>query len=206
MAMSEERRKYIKDNGLCRACGKSCDRKDSITFYSYCNSCRHKHAEAKKNNRINNKCGRCGNPCSERNDGTFYYYCDKHRQALSVWYEYRTLKAKEIKGNKCVCCNHSHIPFLQFDHVHNDGKLDREENGMNQQAIVKYILETGDPEGRYQLLCGDCNLRKYISGTGQCDCGIKVSVIEDKRYDTLLFDLLNNKDFPEMSISNEMSQ
>lgn len=57
-------------------------------------------------------------------------------------------------GGKCVRCGFSDSRALQIDHVNGDGhKLWRKPR--NASAYFKEVM--GDKEGRFQLLCANCN-------------------------------------------------
>lgn len=63
-------------------------------------------------------------------------------------------------GGRCNCCGESLIEFLCVDHVHNDGKVDRQTR-QNNELIVWMIRNPVDP--RYQVLCYNCNMGKVIN-------------------------------------------
>ena len=118
-------------------------------------------------------------------------YSQKHYQAnrekrLKEGYEWRAknrersreiAKQSSIKNReqlielmKCMCkaCGENDPIYLQFDHVYNDGYLDRK-TGANGQKLpyrsfrltVKKYLE--NPK-RFQLLCANCNQAKKNNG------------------------------------------
>lgn len=64
-------------------------------------------------------------------------------------------------GAKCNCCGENQIPFLCFDHVHNDGKEDRQQRSHYKfhRDLVHLPI---DP--KYQLLCFNCNMGKAFHG------------------------------------------
>ena len=67
-------------------------------------------------------------------------------------------KAIDKYGGKCVKCGYDKdIRALQFDHVYSDGHIERKIND-SPTFILKNILK--DTEGRYQLLCANCNAIK----------------------------------------------
>lgn len=63
------------------------------------------------------------------------------------------LEALKLFGDKCLFCGINDIDVLQFDHINNDGKLDRH------KALSKEALK--NPE-KFQLLCANCNLKKAL--------------------------------------------
>ncbi len=87
---------------------------------------------------------------------------DKHRQ------RHQRLRGLVNRGygGMCKCCGEDYQPFLQVDHVHNDGARDRQTRAGTK--LLTYLIREGYPEG-YQLLCANCNMRKHTAG-GRCDC------------------------------------
>jgi len=70
-------------------------------------------------------------------------------------------------GNlKCQCpgCDVTHIEFLSLDHINNDGKKDREINGLGIYFYAR-MKRLGYPD-HLQVLCYNCNLAKSMFG--QC--------------------------------------
>lgn len=62
-------------------------------------------------------------------------------------------------GGKCVRCGFTDWRALQFDHVNNDGAVDRRAGGHNQRVLKKLLTEN---PGRFQLLCANCNnIKRY---------------------------------------------
>ncbi len=63
-------------------------------------------------------------------------------------------------GGQCVRCGFSDWRALQFDHVNNDGSVDRrDKNGHNQTRLARLVR--ANPE-RFQLLCANCNqIKRY---------------------------------------------
>lgn len=74
----------------------------------------------------------------------------------------------EKLGNKCSNpYNLNHGDFLtdarclQIDHVHGDGKKDREIYGKSFKFLQKVLA---DSENNYQLLCANCNwIKRHIN-------------------------------------------
>ena len=59
-------------------------------------------------------------------------------------------------GGKCVSCGFSDYRALQIDHINSDGKQER--NLMNRRDYYPNVLASFlAKEGRYQLLCCNCN-------------------------------------------------
>lgn len=63
----------------------------------------------------------------------------------------------EHYGAACACCGSEHD--LTIDHVNGDGKEHRREFSRSWQAIYRWLINTGFPEG-FQTLCRPCNASK----------------------------------------------
>lgn len=66
-------------------------------------------------------------------------------------------------GSKCACCGESESLFLQLDHIHNDGHLERKKQRTTYVAWRRLKLN-GWPKDRHQLLCANCNFGKRMNG------------------------------------------
>jgi hypothetical protein len=73
-------------------------------------------------------------------------------------------------GGKCACCGESEMPFLTLDHIHNDGKVDREK--VHAGYWWRWIVKHGFPS-HLQVLCWNCNMAKQHYGNGVCPHKIK---------------------------------
>ena len=70
------------------------------------------------------------------------------------------IKVLEKLGNKCRRCGFSDPRALQIDHVFGGGNKELSEFGRSRQAYYKKVI--ADVEGRYQLLCANCNwIKRY---------------------------------------------
>jgi hypothetical protein len=66
------------------------------------------------------------------------------------------LKTLEVLGGKCVRCGFTDVRSLQIDHVAGGGA--REIGGLNSVTHNKKVIESYlKNEGKYQLLCANCN-------------------------------------------------
>jgi Fe-S cluster biogenesis protein NfuA len=78
------------------------------------------------------------------------------------------LKSKVISayGGACARCNESIIEFLAIDHIHDNGKEEREKVGFGRD-FYKYLLDNKFPQNGYQVLCYNCNSHKeYVIRRG----------------------------------------
>lgn len=90
-------------------------------------------------------------------------YQAQHKKKLSK-------KVFDQYGNKCACCGEDNPLFLEFDHVFNDGKLERTKR--TKTGRMKYdkraaLAKSLVTPKRYQILCSNCNRGKSRNG-GVC--------------------------------------
>ncbi len=64
-------------------------------------------------------------------------------------------RAYNALGNKCNQCGFADTRALQIDHILSDGVKDRIPNKRSYYSRVARSVEAA--EGRYQLLCANCN-------------------------------------------------
>jgi len=82
-------------------------------------------------------------------------YLRGHRQDVIERRQKYRRKVLEKLGGKCVRCGFSDVRALQVDHVHGGGCMELMELGHGRSRFYKEVL--ADSEGRYQLLCANCN-------------------------------------------------
>lgn len=77
--------------------------------------------------------------------------------------EYREQLKARVRaklGEACKHCGFSDIRALQIDHVFGGGNAERKKFGSAQPKLYKRVL--ADTEGKYQLLCANCNwIKRY---------------------------------------------
>lgn len=100
-------------------------------------------------------CEWCGRPAFI---DYYYHLCGRCGRGLSGRLERWRLRMEVLRvfGGRCACCGESEPDFLDLDHVHDDGKAERAEEGTSWSTIWKRAIAEG-PGGRYQLLCCNCN-------------------------------------------------
>jgi len=80
------------------------------------------------------------------------------------WKDERIARRNETldkMGGKCTKCDVNDYRVLQIDHINGDGK--RERNLMNRREYYANVLKSFlAGEGRYQLLCCNCNWIKRV--------------------------------------------
>jgi hypothetical protein len=81
-------------------------------------------------------------------------YCSDYRERLK-------LEAIEAYGGCCKHCGEKDPIVLVLDHVADDAKIDRAENNHSGgYKMYMRLRQMGWPQGRYQVLCHNCNFRK----------------------------------------------
>ena len=71
------------------------------------------------------------------------------------------IKAIQHYGGKCACCGETHIEFLCFDHINNDGAKHRKQ--MPDRSIAPWLRRNKYPKG-FRVLCHNCNMARGIYG------------------------------------------
>lgn len=103
----------------------------------------------------------------ERNRANY----EQNREAITARRRegHRRLREKAIAayGGRCACCGETTYEFLAIDHVNNDGAQHRRDIGKQGGAHFYGWLQTNDfpQDGRFQILCHNCNLAKGFYGT-----------------------------------------
>ena len=64
----------------------------------------------------------------------------------------------------CAWCDIIDIDMLCIDHVNNDGKTDRKENGFSFKLYNKLskLIDSGNAPENYQILCYNHNIKKEV--------------------------------------------
>jgi hypothetical protein len=114
-------------------------------------------------------CKQCSNTTSLATHRHRKYYAKHHIK----WNQNRRQRSQSYReqailryGGKCACCGESHLEFLTFDHVNNDGSQMRKERGDAERGGTLYKRLITDPviDLAYQVLCWNCNLAKAFYG------------------------------------------
>jgi hypothetical protein len=83
----------------------------------------------------------------------------KHNNNSKKKYRIELLK---ILGNKCIRCGFSDIRALQFDHINDDGYLDKQNMKHAHSIIAFYYKNPEIAKQRLQILCANCNwIKRY---------------------------------------------
>ena len=72
---------------------------------------------------------------------------------------YRRLRREAVAclGGKCVRCGFSDPRALQIDHINGGGSKERKTTGFNRHFNYNVQDSVAKGEGKYQLLCANCN-------------------------------------------------
>jgi len=119
-----------------------------------------------------------GKSKAERDAAHYRRNADRVRQRMGEYYhenkediiEKRKQADRELKqeiidayGGRCACCGEEMIEFLTIDHINNDGAKHRARVGKG-RGVYKDIKAQGFPEGKYQVLCFNCNIARGFYG------------------------------------------
>lgn len=130
--------------------------------------------------RLRKTCGGC------RSNDRAYYQANRHKIIAEVSHWQRqnresrkpyqrsymaSIRADVVShlGGKCCRCGFTDARALQIDHVHGDGWRELRKGGLGSYAYMKKVL--ADREGRYQLLCANCNWIKRAEENEQPNIG-----------------------------------
>lgn len=80
---------------------------------------------------------------------------DNRKTETSKFYAQKRIEVVELLGGKCMRCDFSDIRALQIDHVNGSGIKDRKSITKMYYPVV--IESVSNKEGKYQLLCANCN-------------------------------------------------
>jgi uncharacterized OB-fold protein len=103
--------------------------------------------------------------CFSCNYGKYVNGICPHRAPVKVPITYSQRRGLEIKiqvmqayGSKCACCPETLLPLLNIDHI--NGRTDRMRGG----HLYRWLIKNNYPK-EFQILCLNCNISKYLSGT-----------------------------------------
>jgi hypothetical protein len=108
------------------------------------------------------------------NHDSYLRHRAKRNAEHRVWNEknkFRVLMAKRIQtlalraevvaryGGKCVDCGTTQADVLTFDHVNDDGYLDRQKS--SERDLTRKLGRQEGVDPRFELRCWNCNIKKY---------------------------------------------
>jgi len=159
-----ERHAVAVRNGYCTQC---MVRRSGGGTGSRCRPCRVRHRlRAFRYRRERIRQGLCPHCTSRIEPGRSRCKSCKKRTNWYLRERKKLLRSRVLAwlGNKCRCCLESHPNFLNIDHIHNDGYVERR-LGINLYSLYLRFERNGSLDRRrYQLLCWNCNLAKYHYG------------------------------------------
>jgi hypothetical protein len=79
----------------------------------------------------------------------------------SVYTQLRTM-VFNLLGDKCLHCGFEDRRALQIDHIHGGGRKERKKSGYSNTWLREVITSIKNNEGKYQLLCANCNWIKRL--------------------------------------------
>jgi len=173
---SQRYRNARKQSGRCSNCPNP-----ALPNKGQCHNCAEKRRRRERARTSKGICG-CGQPARE-NRAKCQRCTDIHTRWMarpenkSRWRANVTEKNRQRRidvlmhyGGKCVCCGESEMPFLTIDHIHNDGKKDRDE--VFSGYWWRWIIKNNYP-AHLQVLCWNCNMAKQHYGGGICPHQLK---------------------------------
>lgn len=89
-----------------------------------------------------------------------YVYPPEKRQERLQHYLMIRLKALNLYGGKCECCGESRYEMLTFDHKVKTYYKDKIRGVALVYEVIKEYKENGYPNGKYGVLCWNCNTAK----------------------------------------------
>ena len=129
-------------------------------------------------------------------------FCKVHYD-LENLHKYREKIFSILGGKKCVECGFSDERALAFDHIHNDGNLDRNFN-RNSISLPKYAKNIELTKNKLQVMCFNCNsIKRYISGDLSKKNRNSVNSIYVKKKKDELYAILGGKKCVECGFSDE---
>lgn len=144
-------------------CGRCKVRKDHAEFYPDASKAIGHHSICKECVKADRKARYAADPAKYKARNDAYYATHK-----DVFYaNSRALRDRvlEAYGARCLCCGETTPEFLSIDHVNNDGEAHRRELKGYGRSIYRWLSMEGFPQdGRFQLLCHNCNMAKGAYG------------------------------------------
>lgn len=96
----------------------------------------------------------------QQNKEKQYVYVKRYLQKTN-YYNNLHLKQRqallELLGNKCIRCGFLDSRALQFDHIFDDGYLDKQRFKQTHTMLYYYYKNPEEAKKRLQILCANCN-------------------------------------------------
>lgn len=126
-----------------------------IPISPICNRC-HLHPKTNKRSWCKACCAEVFKAWYDKNKHTNNAKCRGYRETIR-------LEAQAGYGGKCCWCWEDDKQSLVFDHVHNDGHIERETTNHGRSTMLYLHVIRNNFPNRYQLLCASCNTAKQVN-------------------------------------------
>jgi hypothetical protein len=86
---------------------------------------------------------------------------ERRSKSTAKWVDDIRLEMVAAYGGSCLRCGENDPIVLLLDHINDDAKLDKKQNGHHGGWMMyRHLRKLGWPKDRHQLLCHNCNYRK----------------------------------------------
>jgi ssDNA-binding Zn-finger/Zn-ribbon topoisomerase 1 len=130
----------------------------------------HSRLPTSKHEKTGVPCPECGVPKLVRSSAHPKYGTRKRtecRGCSQIRKREMRVSAIAFLGGVCTCCKKKDLPFLNIDHVNNDGSTMRSLDRCGRPKFYSDLLSSKIDSRLYQVLCRNCNHSKHI-GNGVC--------------------------------------
>ena len=190
---TEERNKTL--GNLCKVDG--CER--GVLTKGYCEL--HYEYQRKRKNEKDSSRQKCKvEECTR--SSVVKGFCESHYGTVNL-HKYKEKIFSILGGKTCVECGFSDERALAFDHIHDDGNLDRNFNKTS-LSLPKYARNIELTKNKLQVMCFNCNsIKRYISGDLSKKKRNSASSIYSKKKKDELYVILGGKTCVECGFSDE---
>lgn len=142
--------------------GKSISSKDGLYRTCKACTCAYQRNSYREHSAKKKQTGICGS-CLIRSAEAGYLTCSHCRAKNQHYGEALRIQVFAAYGGQCAACGETNPAFLSVDHISNDGAQHRRITG-NGHRLYRWLRKNDFPQEGFQLLCANCNWRKYTSG------------------------------------------
>jgi hypothetical protein len=142
----------------------------------YCNKCRKEKAETEFYRRARSLDGLCA-ICKVCGDSYIAnrLKCDsayraRHYETTQRYHHRIHEEVYQLLGNACRNCGNNDRRVLQFDHIDNDGHLERPFGRASGGGSYKRDLQIRKQPSRFQILCANCHAIKTFEHRKSLEC------------------------------------
>lgn len=159
---NSKRREKKKKLGFCSRCHVERDDYGKTKCTSCLKRAKEYSAQRYQDRKKNHLCVMCGRNPNDSPNLMCSICIDKSK--LNNQRQRKTIRYRVIMayGGKCHCCGIKEIALLTIDHMNNDGKQDREENGGREnfyRILYKLPMRTD-----IKISCFNCNVGRSMNG------------------------------------------